>query len=520
MHRCSSSGAQCFQKALEDRSDPVLDRWGNAFIAVVHKSRLIFNSVSTGRPPWEQIDYPATPSAFLTAWIFNFVDVVKSNQPILPLLKRKTLNAQLKTALHISAQYSNEIIVGLLLQNGYAVIDQDEERRTPLRWAGKARSESIMRLVLEAGAYIEDKTGFGDPVLQLAAEDGNENFARYLLNKGAEVRSINSDGETALHGAAGSGNSSVVRLILEQKPDVNARGRRYQKPLHRALSTKNEEITLLLLQAGARTEGLDSDNSDALTLAVKAGHLGVVKHLLDFKVNVNGAYPPALWLAASAEHHSVVRCLFEGGADPNFRNGWSPIDAAAQNEHETTVDPLLALGSDINERNESRHTALLLASQSKNPRSMRILLAKRADINVEDDRGWTALHAAASGGNEGIMDLISQSMNLEAQSHKRETPLIIAATSRNIETVQTLLENGANVNATDENGRSRLAAKEEELHRMARILLEAGADKSIKDCDSHDALHCANERHHRAMAGAIETFKIPAQDSPRDNEFA
>jgi ankyrin repeat protein len=106
-------------------------------------------------------------------------------------------------------------------------------------------------------------------------------------------------------------------------------------------------------------------------LAAQQGRLDTVRELLE-----QGAFPnlhekghyTALMLAASNDHHRVVRLLSEYGAGVNERErtqGWTALIWAAKRGHRQTVQTLLELGADRSIADNRGRTAATWAHAHK-----------------------------------------------------------------------------------------------------------------------------------------------------------
>jgi ankyrin repeat protein len=102
-------------------------------------------------------------------------------------------------------------------------------------------------------------------------------------------------------------------------------------------------------------------------------------------------------------------------------------------------------GADINARNRSGRTPLMMAAVTRNLDLVKTLLAQQADVRATDSAGMTALMWAAFGGDPAI--------------------------------VRALLEAGADVNARDTNGETALEWAAKENTGVRQLLQKAGAGK-------------------------------------------
>ncbi|XP_075454435.1 kinase D-interacting substrate of 220 kDa isoform X5 [Ascaphus truei] len=110
---------------------------------------------------------------------------------------------------------------------------------------------------------------------------------------------------------------------------------------------------------------------------------------------------------------------------------------------------LLEKCKDVDERNESGQTALMLSAEQGNLEMVQELLSKRANCNLEDIDNWTALISAAKEGHlEIVKELLNCNANLEHRDMGGWTALMWASYKGSAEVVEILLAKGANPNIT------------------------------------------------------------------------
>jgi ankyrin repeat protein len=93
----------------------------------------------------------------------------------------------------------------------------------------------------------------------------------------------------------------------------------------------------------------------------------------------------ALTLAAKAGHLAIVRALLEAGASVNRTtcDRWTPLMCATEKCHVDVLRVLLSAGADINYRHKDGYTALYIAVQNNAAKCVQILLEAGADIHVK-----------------------------------------------------------------------------------------------------------------------------------------
>lgn len=310
-----------------------------------------------------------------------------------------------------------------------------------------------------------------------------------LLDAGADPGTRDSLGWTPLHFAP----ASTVPLLVAAGADVNARNNAGQTPLHLALWRSDLAKVNSLLQLGADTAAVDNAGNSANPIACERWGSGTFFALAD-AVRVTECLPPdvdvppepdapyGFWglsladralpaAAASARDTAVIRFLLEVGADLHPRPG---------------------LGGD---------TPLHIAARAGTPGAVRMLIDAGADVKRRNTRLYTysavsltPLHfAAASNPNpEVVSKLLELGAELNASDHEGKLPLHHAAMNASPAVAAALLEAGADVNAP-RGGFTPLhqAALSNSNPEVITLLIAAGADVNARDGLGLTPLHVA-----------------------------
>jgi ankyrin repeat protein len=126
---------------------------------------------------------------------------------------------------------------------------------------------------------------------------------------------------------------------------------------------------------------------------------------------------------------SVLLVLFASSlAGGCGRSGSASLDRelidVAKSGDAASISQLLERGANVNARNESQRTVLMLAALKGRPAVVSTLVAKGADINARDTKQMTALMWAAFGGSrESAEILISHGADVRDRDAKGETAL-------------------------------------------------------------------------------------------------
>jgi len=157
--------------------------------------------------------------------------------------------------------------------------------------------------------------------------------------------------------------------------------------------------------------------------------------------------------------------------------------------------------------NASPGESLRNAALQGNMEGVRQALDNGADANDTGQQGQTALMLAAYNGHSEIVELLlNKGAKVRAVDANDRNALMYASTGSFPETVKLLLEHDPMLDRTD-NGEGFTAlmfAAAEGNTEVARLLLEAGADPTIKDADEDTALDFAKQNGHSDAVELIE----------------
>jgi ankyrin repeat protein len=124
--------------------------------------------------------------------------------------------------------------------------------------------------------------------------------------------------------------------------------------------------------------------------------------------------------------------------------------------------------------------------------------------------GWTPLHLACFFGHPTLAEtLVAQGADVNARSRNgmQNTPLHAAAAGRSGEAVRVLLEHGAEVNARQEGGWTALhAASQSGDVEIVRLLIAGGADVQMRAANQQNALDLALTKGHPAVVEVLEAY--------------
>lgn len=276
-----------------------------------------------------------------------------------------------------------------------------------------------------------------------------------------------------------------------------------------------------MLDQGAKVNGIygyDDDHEDFLPYYPKAiplyvaaenGRLETAQLLLDEGAKSDTVVWNALKRAAVKGHASMVELLLNHGADVNFEGdrGGLLINCASCSGSAALVRLLLENGAVVNSRTPQTYAPLIYAASNRDSdEMMRVLLEYGADVDSVGAENRTALWYAVT------MNFFNVTFALAPPENRPEPGILInslvtseVALRGSERKVKLLLDNGADVNAKESDGRSALwwaittfwwamHTNRPELapRETIRLLLDHNADVNSKDTDGRSLLSWAS----------------------------
>ena len=277
------------------------------------------------------------------------------------------------------------------------------------------------------------------------------------------------------------GDRAAVERFIAQGENVNATEADGTTPLMRAIHGRFPEIAKTLIVAGANVAATNRYGVSSLYLASLATDPATARELLAAGADANTALPggeTVLMTAAKAGDLAIVRALLAGGTgsvtpgpaadavDPRAAaSGYGAI-AVAPSRRWNRADPNAKEGW-------YGQTALMWAAAAGHADVVRLLLA--AGANVDE-------HSQLIDAPESTYERLEGDFVYPRILKGRLTALHIAARAGELEVVQALIENGADLDAVDAEGANALTLATNNGHLdVAAALREAGASITARE---------------------------------------
>lgn len=344
---------------------------------------------------------------------------------------------------------------------------------------------------------------------------GDIDAVKLFLAAGMDPNAKNKDQDTALKYAVSKGHRQIMNALLKAKANVNEKNHGDWTALAWATDRDKKDILLALLDHGANTESKNhaflsaaSDgNRDTLGLLIKRG--ADIRAVWDKRsirdralTNAVGRNHPVS--LSEKDLNETAKFLLDLGADVNTRDysGSTPLMLAIYADHLTIARALLDRGADVNRKSDCHclhreWTALMFAAWYGRTDIVRPLLDKGADINAKCDQcdyiknGSTALMIALtkSDRSEIAEILINRNADLNLKNDEGQNALLLAAEHSKRNTLLTLLGKGLDINQRDKGGNTALmhACWSCDIDKV-QLLLDNGADVNTKNRHGETAL--------------------------------
>ena len=356
-------------------------------------------------------------------------------------------------------------VIGLLLENG-AILDavatgQPKDTPAAIDLALANPNAEVFFTLIKAGAKFQTKIFYGEPSYFAAA--GNKDAIKifnYLAQNGVDLKLCDRNGQTLFMVVAEKTvDPSLIPFLQKAGLDVNAQTPNGGTALAWAASSNpNLEIITALLKAGAK---IDSKNQRFAPFIMSAANPN--EQIMDFFLEI-GEKPTA---------EDLQHALLVAGTNPNLK----------------LIEKLVGLGADISQGLPPRFTNLLLYAVgfNPNPEVIQYLIDAGCDVNGKLDNNQSVLAISLENPNPEIFQLLLEAgaeFRPDMVDEKGNTFLHLILTRHNSssETIEFLLQKGADVNARNEKGNTVLwsAARIVKNPEIIRLLLKARAELNAK----------------------------------------
>lgn len=418
------------------------------------------------------------------------------------------LNKEGLAAIHLAAQDDKANVIEVMAQLNCDInIPTRDDQLTPLHIAAKqGHVESIKQLHVE-GAYLDAVSIYGETPLHLAIQSGHLPVINELIERGAALDAVTYYGDNPIHLAIKYvQSSSVLDKLIQSVDDLSRVDFDGLAPIH--LAAKYGQLETLRFFKRLLINHVDGDNSQLWRLYDSQGN-------------------SPLHLAALHHHTLAAKWLLQNDLqliDNTNNQGQKPLDLA---QDSAMIKILKA-----NQPTQQGQMSLFEAIEQKDLNEVKSLLANGALVDIyQASTNYTPMHLAVQLGDVDIMQVLAQYDAID-QIHQstnvdRMQPLHLASLYKQKEAVRWLIQQGADIKFTDQSNRTPMdlapdpdirsllvsncknaegvrplaAAIAQHDEQKARELIDNGAMMDFTDDQGNTALHQAIEHGCEQLAG-------------------
>ena len=389
------------------------------------------------------------------------------------------------TALNLSIKFGRQVMMEALLDAGANPAHLNQGTTNLWHTAASSSSPDILDKLFQKGKIVEleTKSSFGYTPLMCAIASGGKENVEKLLAHDAKLNAKDDLANGVLHLASTAGSSEILKVLIQKGPflDINSLNNQGQSPLLLAAGNGHYTSTAILLENGGDTEIKDENDQTLVHYVALSGHTGILTQLMSGNVefdldakNLLGRSP--LLCAAEKGHALMVGRLLDEGANIHAAgtDGFGLLHLAAYYGKASVISTVFfraeVPGSPNNQEENKQHYV---------------------DVNAHHPiDGNTPLGIAAANGHLAAFEmLLNNRANLKATNYQGWNALHIATVNKKISILKALFDHCKtwgtkfDINARDKMGRTALMLLEEQgtekgrAGHIARMLIEKGAKR-------------------------------------------
>lgn len=284
----------------------------------------------------------------------------------------------------------------------------------------------------------------------------------------------------------------IIDFLIEHNSDNHGFDIFGKEPLLSSIILSDIEMIKLLVERGTDLSPVTGYGIEALYQALYVNNVAIVDFLIKCGVkpnftDSNGSTPLHIAAMISPHKTEIVELLIDEGVDIDAKDklGKTPLHYAVDNYGDNLINKVklfIERGANVNAKDKSEVSPLLIAVKNRNRNLVKLLIDNGANPKYADYRYIQQNYKFQSGRLKLIVDFLNQDLsitNTTIADSKRKS-VQIAIENNQYETVKSLINNGADINAREPNGITPLiyAIQQKDI-KMIELLLKHGADPNV-----------------------------------------
>ncbi|KAK1856301.1 ankyrin repeat protein [Colletotrichum chrysophilum] len=404
-----------------------------------------------------------------------------------------------------------EVLDHLLTANTEHGNEKNDSVSSILPYAAEYGRLKCCRLLLDKGADPCFESSQGSPLYLLCGFPRTTEFCRHLIEKGARPCKTYPDKEAILNRALRTEDKDLITLLLDHGVELNAydtfEGTYLKTPLTFAVSECSLETIQFLLEKGASTTDVPEDAESPLFVAAfSCPDAEEAEILLKYKADITWERKSDRWTALHAAYdmHTIMSYLLKHAVGVNniinkMTNYGTLLMMVARWNYQDTLKvllehrPLPDLDAKLDYSPDDLdygRTALMIAVDRGNVECASLLLKAGAEIDDTLKDATFILNSPLIKPSEETRKMLRSFLN--RGTILGSTVLQYIGSTTAVQSLQVLVDMGAQINSVDENGLTPLGAAVTKANvAAAAYLISEGARADIFVPDVGSLLHLA-----------------------------
>jgi ankyrin repeat protein len=424
---------------------------------------------------------------------------------------KKVYCSKIVTPIHCACINPNTEILQHFLQVSMEYQCVDDKMRKLVHYAACSSSVENLKVLVKNFVDTRDHDVLKTSPLSYACMAGRVANVDFLCEEGRSIiNAKNKEGYAAIHFAAQYGHLDCLKILVEKgKANINMSGPKQQLPMTLAAAYNRINVVEWLCENGGKVALKDKWGKHPLIYAIMNGNERIVSLLLKrgapFDLPDKSRNFP-LHYAAGYGQRNLIDLLIKAGAEPNVSNSWgiNALTIGVLKGHFGFVKKMLDYPSvNVDCKDDNGKTLLMTSLNVMNEQSfdyVKLLVQeKKADLNLPDLKGDNALHYLCRVKLETLIKQdplyigglaahnssnVNRSMFGQAHEAQVDTKIYKKCEKNALDLytrfIKLFLDNGVNINATNELGKNALMMCLENKNVSAlRVLLENAVNMDL-----------------------------------------
>ncbi len=412
--------------------------------------------------------------------------------------------------------YKYRKMVEYLVKLGVDINQKDDNGKSPLTIAFEYNQE-IAELFISSGAILgkAEHSGRQRKLNELILDDGDIDAINEMLDAGADVNGEDETGMTPFIAAAIAGREIDVFIeLLKRGVDINSVDRQGRSLLmYLSAGCSDTDLLSAVIVKVKNINHQDANGSTALMFSTLSGDSQGFKILInngaDGKIKDSAGKGFMDYLAMNPNEKVVTEILdfaqsksiITADAFKSFTEARIALlqefsKPQADNTNAFDIKPIIKQLDDINQQDDEGVTLLMeMCEQAKDSKTIQEIIDAGADLEIKDNDGWTAFGYAV---NYAPFDTVQLLLEKGADANVKydRNPLMTAARNPDYRVFEYVYaqDKSVDVNAKSADGWTAfMFACRNPNPAAAKKLIELGADVKTKSNNGIDALQIAIE---------------------------